>query len=67
MYYFYRFCHPGLTNPTIWNCHSSDILDPTDEIRVPPIRSNTFVDEEERVWIIFLLDGKELIVVSAKE
>ena len=41
--------------------------DSADEIRVPLVRSNTFVNEEHRIRIVLLLDGSELIVVSPEE
>jgi hypothetical protein len=40
---------------------------PADEIRVPPVRSNPFVDQEEGAGIVLLLDGQELVVVRAEE
>ena len=43
------------------------VLDFADKICVPLVRSDTFVDEEHGIWIVFLLDGSELIVVSAEE
>jgi hypothetical protein len=38
-----------------------------DEIGVPFVRCNTFVNEKVRLRIVFLLDGSELVIVGAKE
>ena len=46
---------------------SAAASDPADEICVPLVRSDAFVNEEHRIRIPLLLDGSELIVVSPEE
>ena len=43
------------------------VSDPADEIRIPAIRSNPFINEEEGVWIVLLLDGQKSVVMRAEE
>ena len=43
------------------------VSDRADEICVPLVRSDTFVNEEHGVRIIFPLDGSKLIVVATEE
>ena len=41
--------------------------DSTDEVCVPFVRSDTFINEEQRFRVILLLDLPELIVVAAEK
>ena len=50
-----------------WGGGCEAVSDSADEICVPLVRSNTFVNDEERLRVILLLDGSELVVMSAKE
>lgn len=43
------------------------VSDSADEICIPPVRSNAFVNQEEGFRVVFLLDGQKLVVMSAKE
>ena len=43
------------------------ISNSADEVCVPLVRSDTFINEEERFRVIFLLDRSELIVVTAEK
>jgi hypothetical protein len=43
------------------------VSDLADEICIPLVRSDAFVDEEHGIRVILLLDGPELVVVSTEE
>ena len=37
------------------------------EVCIPLIRCNAFIYDKERLWVIFLLYGSELVIVRAEE
>ena len=57
---------PNLTMPMGGGSFGA-ISDWADEICVPLVRSDTFVDEEHGVRIVFPLDVSKFVVVSAEE
>ena len=51
----------------VWGGEFETVSDGANEVCVPLVRSNTFVNEENRVRIVLLLDRSELVVVRPEE